>query len=179
LENKPTDDEYWIKRIPIDPSAFEVIYDRYLLQVYRYIYRKVGNQAEAEDLTSIVFLHALEGILKGQYASRNKFLAWLFSIVRIKTADHFRERKRMPIVSFDDELEPTDGHEITPGDLRGLSKCYSGLSSSEQELLALRFSADLDFKTIALILHKNTAAVKMATYRSLDKLRKRMEGSDE
>ena len=64
MENKPTDDEYWIKPIPIDPSAFEVIYDRYLLQVYRYIYRKVGNQAEARYLTSIVFLDALEGISK-------------------------------------------------------------------------------------------------------------------
>ena len=126
LENKPTDDEYWIKHIHIDTLAFEVLYDRYLLQVYRYIYWKVGNQAEAEDLTSIVFLHALEGILKGQYASRNKFSAWLFSIVRIKTADHFRERKKMPIVSFDDELELTDGHEINQGDLEACQNATPG-----------------------------------------------------
>lgn len=179
METKLFDDEYWIARVSTDISAFEVLYDRYLPKVYRFIYRRVGNQAEAEDLTSFVFLHALEGILKGQYSSRNKFSAWLFSIVRTKVADHFRERKKMPLADFDEELKTIDPQEVTPEELRYLSECYSALNNTEQELLALRFSADLDFNTIASILHKNTAAVKMATYRSLDKLRKRMEGLDE
>ena len=49
----------------------------------------------------------------------------------------------------------------------------------EQELLTLRFSAELDYKTMALLLHKNLAAVKMATYRALSKLRAKMEESNE
>lgn len=178
METKRVDDDYWVKRISFDASAFDVLYDRYLPSVYRYIYQKVGNRTEAEDLTSVVFLHALEGILKGQYTSRNKFSAWLFSIARTKTANYFRERKKMPIVDFDEELKTTDTQEFIHEEFRSLSKCYSELSHFEQELLALRFSADLDFATIASIVHKNKAAVKMATYRSLDKLRRRMEGLD-
>ncbi len=49
------DDEYWINRISTDTSAFEVIYDRYLPKVSRYIYRKVGDQMATEDLTSLFF----------------------------------------------------------------------------------------------------------------------------
>ena len=72
------DDEYWIKRMSTDTTAFEVIYDRYVDRVSRYISRKVGNPSETEELTSIVFVSVLEAIMGGKYSAQNKFAAWLF-----------------------------------------------------------------------------------------------------
>lgn len=168
------DDEYWIKRMSTDTTAFEVIYDRYVDRVSRYISRKVGNPSETEELTSIVFVSVLEAIMGGKYSAQNKFAAWLFTIARTKITNYYRERKTLPLDDVADtptnciaELEDFEDYE--------LENRFSQLTNFEQDLLALRFSADLDFKTIAIILHKKAAAVKMATYRALNKLRKSME----
>lgn len=170
------DDEYWINRIPSDSSAFEVIYDRYLPKISRYIHRKVGDQMVTEDLTSQVFFNALDGILSGRYVSRNKFAAWIFSIARTKIADYYREKQTVSLEDLHQEIGSDDHRGFEFEGNEALANCFSDLSQKEQDLLALRFSAELDFFTIALILHKNSAAIKMATYRALRNLRKKMEG---
>jgi RNA polymerase sigma factor (sigma-70 family) len=174
VETENQDDEDWVQRFSTDPTAFEKIYAHYLPLVYRYIYRRVSNQMEAEDLTSFVFLRAMEAVLEGKYRSQQKFAAWLFSIARTKVADYYRDRKNRSWATLSSDIEIADEFELMTDD-DDLAKCFSTLSEYEQELLALRFSADLDFQTIGVLMHKKTAAIKMATYRSLQKLRKRME----
>ncbi len=187
-ESRSQGDDYWVERMYTNSAAFEVIYNRYLPKISRFIYRKVGNQFATEELTSLVFFHAVEGIMIRKYSARNKFAAWLFSIARTKIADHFRERKIVSISEIQEERATETIYDIRKDQaplaskenitfVNGrLEKCFFELTDFEQDLLALRFSAELDFCTIASILHKNTAAVKMATYRALNKLRKSMEG---
>ena len=105
---------------------------------------------------------------------QNKFAAWLFTIARTKITNYYRDRQTLPLEAVAD----TPTHWIAgQEDFENgeLGKGFSQRTNIEQDLLALRFSADLDFKTIAVILRKNAAAVKMATYRALNKLRKSME----
>lgn len=179
METDYQSDEYWIKRMATDINAFEVIYDRYLPGLSRYIYRRIGDPIETEELTAEVFFHAVEGIINEKYSSRNQFAAWLFSIARVKIANFFRNRKIDSDIDTYEELSiPTNIESTTPVNIN-LEKCFRDLTDSDKELLALRFSADLDFNTIASILHKNSAAVKMATYRALRKLRQEMEKLNE
>ena len=42
-----------------DRAAFGTLYERYIDRIYRYVYFKVGNRAQAEDLTSQTFLKDL------------------------------------------------------------------------------------------------------------------------
>jgi RNA polymerase sigma-70 factor (ECF subfamily) len=71
-----------------DPSEFAALYDRYFRQIYHYLYGRVGNAAEAEDLTAQTFLAALKALPR--YHHHGHFAAWLFAIARNKTMDFYR-----------------------------------------------------------------------------------------
>jgi len=87
-----------------DTAAFSRLYRRYVTPVYRYLYKWVGNPAEAEDLTSQVFTEALEGLAR--YRERGNFAAWLFTIARRRLVDFYRQR---PCASLGDPPSPEPG----------------------------------------------------------------------
>ncbi len=163
------------------PAAFAELYRQYLNLVYRYLYLKVGNTAEAEDLTSQVFLAALEGLPR--YRHQGHFAAWLFSLARRKAADYYRGA---PLTELDHgEREPAApeadllGRVIQQEELQALSRLISALSEDERELLRLRFAARLSFEEMAAVLERKTSAVKMALYRLLERLETQLEASHE
>src|SRR5213592_4744988 len=83
-----------------DPAAFGQLYDRHVSAVYRYVYYRVRDDAEAEDLTSDVFMKALRAIPR--YEPRQAFLAWLYRIARNAVID--RARRTRIQISFEDAL---------------------------------------------------------------------------
>ena len=72
-----------------DGEAFTELYRANVHQIYRYIYCRVVSQPIAEDLTSEVFIRALEGLNKFEDRAI-PFLAWLFRIAHGRVVDHFR-----------------------------------------------------------------------------------------
>ena len=72
-------------------SAFVALYQRYLPRVYRYVYRRVGNQQDAEDVTASVFTEALESL--EDYREQGSFAGWLFTIAHHRVADHHRQQR--------------------------------------------------------------------------------------
>jgi RNA polymerase sigma-70 factor, ECF subfamily len=57
-----SDEVTLIEQARRDPDAFATLYERYLPRVYRYLYLRLGNQHDAEDITSQVFIETLEGL---------------------------------------------------------------------------------------------------------------------
>ncbi|NMC81133.1 MAG: sigma-70 family RNA polymerase sigma factor [Chloroflexi bacterium] len=158
-----------------DPAAFSALYRRYLTPVYRYLYRRVGNVAEAEDITAQVFIEALEGLMANRYREGGHFSAWLFAIARHRLADFYRQHSPIPL---EDPPLPEPGllAAIEKGDdLRRLAGLLAQLDEERQELLRLRFSAGLSFSEIALLEGRSEAAVKMAFYRTIEFLRAHWE----
>lgn len=171
-------DDYWIKRIASDVSEFDVIYDRYVTTIYKYVIRRVPNKFEAEDITADIFLTALESIIEGKYQCNNHFTSWLFTIARYRVADYYRKPAEC---SLDAAIygKPNPGSAMDWDEhYEELLSHYSKLNNYEQDLLALRFSAQLDFKKIAQIVNKSVFSVKIATYRALRKLRTSMRGEE-
>jgi len=157
-------------------QAFAALYDHYVNQIYRYQLSHVGDSVEAQDLTSQVFLSALDRL--SSYQHRGHFAAWLFMIARHKWMDYFRQDHReLPLEAAvnlpskdDPHLEALDLEEI-----QMIRRAVCKLPEEDQELIRLRFVAQLNFAEIALILGCKEEAAKKRLYRLLARLEKEME----
>jgi RNA polymerase sigma-70 factor (ECF subfamily) len=159
-----------------NPAAFGRLYDRFIQRIYRYVYSRVGNAPEAEDITSQTFIAAYESL--GRYRERGQFSAWLFRIARSKMNDHFRRSRREVgldaaerIVEVDDAL----GSLIQNEELIRLRSLIKKLNDDERELIRLRYVAELSFIEMAELLGKREDAVKKSVYRLLERLKGQME----
>ena len=164
---------------PTDPEAFAALYRQHLPAVYRYLYRRVGHAAEAEDLTAQTFTEALDGLLRGRFQPGSNFAAWIFTIARRRSADFYRQRPEVPL---DEPSDPEPGLLSAleaREDIRRLQTLLAQLDEEKQELLRLRFSAGLGFAEIALLEGRSEAAVKMSVYRTLDWLREHWDAENE
>jgi RNA polymerase sigma-70 factor (ECF subfamily) len=160
-----------------DPAAFTMLYHRYVTPVYRYLYKWVGNSAEAEDLTSQVFTEVLEGLV--HYRERGNFTAWLFTIARHKAIAAYRRQR--PNLSLD-EAEDIPGPAEDPQErvvqdeqMEQMATLFSGLDEDQRELLRLRFTASLGYANIGVLLGRSEAAVKMAIFRLLRQMHEKWE----
>ena len=90
-----------------DPQTFGLLYDRYALSIYRYLLSRLGNVAEAQDVTSQTFQKAFE--MFPRYKHRGYFSAWLFSIARSKYVDFYRRRKHEAAVLPEKQVDPHPG----------------------------------------------------------------------
>jgi RNA polymerase sigma-70 factor (ECF subfamily) len=94
-----------------DPRVFGELYQLYVQQVFRYLYSRLGNVHDAEDITAQTFLVAFESF--DRFRQDGHFSSWLFTIARNKAMDHFRQRKNSTtmdvIESIPVEYDPLAG----------------------------------------------------------------------
>ena len=160
-----------------EAEAFGVLYDRYVDQVYRYTFYRVRNEAEAEDVTSEVFMRALRAIPK--YEPRQAFLAWLYRIARNAVIDRSRRRANRQQVSFEDALaHPNADQVVNPdegllagSDASAVRKAMQQLTPLQQEILVLRYVEGYDTKTISKLVGKRDGTVRGIEFRALNALR--------
>ena len=159
------------------PSAFALLYQRYLPRVYHYVRARLQTDDEATDLTQQIFLQALEAL--PSYRPRGApFVAWLFQIARHAVID--RHRRRKTIVSWDalpvafhtpTGYQDLDAQLVHHESLAQLNTLLAELGPLQRELLALRFAAGLSAPQIALVVGKSPAAVKKQLTRLLHTLK--------
>lgn len=158
-------------------TNFTELYHRNATPLFYYLYSRVHNVADAEDLTSQTFMTALENL--SRLHDPLQFRPWVFTIARNKASDFLRKSQRHPSVDYDEELGQTQaggGLSQTEQDrLRDLECLISRLSPLEQEYLRLRIVADLPFAEIASILREPETRLKKKYYRLLERLQAQME----
>ncbi|HEY6204344.1 MAG TPA: RNA polymerase sigma factor [Candidatus Limnocylindria bacterium] len=158
-----------------DPAAFGTLYDRHVSAVYRYVYYRVRDDAEAEDLTSDVFMKALRAIPR--YEPRQAFLAWLYRIARNAVIDNVRRGGRQ--VSFEDALLHPEVHNVVDPDLEVLAgsdkdtlrTALGQLTPLQQEVIVLRFLEGYSTDEIAKLIGKREGTVRGIQFRALGALR--------
>ena len=160
-----------------EAEAFGVLYDRYVDQVYRYTFYRVRNEAEAEDVTSEVFMRALRAIPK--YEPRQAFLAWLYRIARNAIIDRSRRQASRKQVSFEDALaHPNADQVVNPdegllagSDATAVRRAMQQLTPLQQEILVLRYVEGFDTKTISKLVGKRDGTIRGIEFRAISALR--------
>ena len=174
------EDEDLVSLATTDYAAFDVLYRRYAVPVYRYCYARTDSVADAEDLTTQTFLAALEGIQR--FRSRKSFSAWLFGIARHKCADFYRAEYADQGTSMGDDIESVvdSSDEVDPETqvgLRELLDCVergiSFITKDRIDALRLRYWGGLSIADISIVTRRSQAAVKMLISRAISDLRER------
>jgi RNA polymerase sigma factor (sigma-70 family) len=144
-------------------------------RVYAYVAYRIGDGADAEDVTSDTFERALR-YRKSYDPSRGEPISWLLGIARRCIDDSYNQR--VELVDQPPELQaPGDLEEDTAGRLR-LAAAMAGLGEREQELVALRYGADLTARQIGELLGLQTNAVEVALHRALGRLRDALQDAE-
>jgi RNA polymerase sigma-70 factor, ECF subfamily len=162
-----------------DPRAFAVLYERYVDRIYSYVYHRVGNVYEAEDLTSRTFFRALSH-LESYVDKGYPFSAWLYRIAHNLIANWYRDRGRRPVVSLETLVlgSPPEEHPESmtqdQDDRRFLQEVIADIDPLRQELLVLKFAEGLSNAEIGAVLGRSEGAIKSLYHRTLLQLRKQM-----
>lgn len=155
-----------------NPEAFGKIYDEYVDQIFRYIYYKVGNFAEAQDLTGQTFLKAFENI--GSYEFRDvAFSSWLYRISHNLVVDFFRRESKRESIPIE-EHPPTPANTGNPVetvmadlDSERLYKALQKLTHNQREVIILKFIDNMSNSAVAEIMGISVGAVKSTQKRGL------------
>jgi RNA polymerase sigma-70 factor, ECF subfamily len=143
-------------------------------RVYAYVAYRVGDGAEAEDLTSETFERALR--YRDSYDSkRGEPVAWLIGIAR-----RCIEGARLRPESLAEAVETADTIDVEAETVERLTlaQAVDRLDERDRELIALRYGSDLSARQIGELLDLRTNAVEVALHRALARLRKLLEGED-
>jgi RNA polymerase sigma-70 factor (ECF subfamily) len=156
-------------------AAFGLLYDKHVDAVYRYVFYRVRDDAEAEDLTSDVFMKALRAIPK--YEPRQAFLAWLYRIARNAVIDKVRRGGRQ--VPYEDALAHPEVHQVIEPDAELLAlsdkttlrQALAQLTPLQQEVIVLRFLEGFSTLEIAKLIGKREGTVRGIQFRAIGALR--------
>jgi RNA polymerase sigma-70 factor (ECF subfamily) len=167
----PTESELVHRAMRKDAAAFGQLYELHLDSIYRYIYYRVGNAAEAEDLTEQVFLKAWEHI--GGYDDRGlPFAAWLYRMAHNQVIDYRRTRKVAEPLS-DLLVEKTAGPEETAErhmEMAEVAAALRSLSPDQQQIIILRFVQGCTHAEAAAIMGRSEGALRALQCRALTSL---------
>jgi RNA polymerase sigma-70 factor (ECF subfamily) len=162
-----------------NPESFGLLYEKYVGKIYNYIYFKVGNSDDAQDLTAKVFFKALKSI--GNYRHMGlPFSAWLYRIAHNLVANHHRDRSRVTEVSIDNLILVDQSRSAAPEavmvrkqDNAYLLELINELTPQKRELIVLKFVQKLSNQEIGVIFGKTEGAIKSLYHRTLTELKEK------
>jgi RNA polymerase sigma-70 factor (ECF subfamily) len=161
-----------------DPRRFEVLYRKYIAQVYSFALYELRDPHAAEDVTARVFLNALAGLPRfreREDAPQGSFKAWLFQIARNAIANERRRTRRHRQAPIDDALalpavdSATDpaASAIRRDELARAWRAVEALPDDRRRALVLRFVLELSPREIGELMGRTEGAVRVLVHRAL------------
>jgi RNA polymerase sigma-70 factor (ECF subfamily) len=173
-------DAWLIERARHDPEAFGILYERYVNRIYTYLYYRVGNHHDAEDLTARTFFQALKHI--SRYEERGiSFGVYLHRIAHNLASNWHRDhswQEDIPIEQLESIEDGADEPQVLieqQEERAMLLRAVRRLSPDQQQVLILRHVEQMDNATIAKIMGRSRGAIKALYHRTLVALRKEMD----
>ena len=156
-----------------DPEAFAQLYDIYAPRIYRFVFFKVSNHEEAEDITSDVFLKAWHYI--NEQKRVESFSGLLYRIARNLVIDLYRRRTNQPVIALE-KIEIGDKGDLVEElsdkiESKKIIQDLEKLKYEYKEIVTLRYVDGLEISEIATITGKGEIAVRVTIHRALKKLK--------
>ena len=159
----PRDEAVLVVAAQNDPAAFAPLYERYVNAIYRYAYRRVGNHAEAEEVTWQTFKQAIAA-LPGFEWSGPPFGVWLFTIA----ANVIAQRARTSGLEIAVDEMATNVAQDAAGNR--LEAAVRQLPLDQQRAIVLRFSRGLKSREIGQAIGQSEGAAKRLIHQALTSL---------
>lgn len=166
-----------------DSKSLDILIARYLKLIYSFVYKNVGNTAEAEDITQEVFIKVWKNIRK--FDQNKNFRPWIFQIAKNTSIDFLRKKKTIPFSRFENEKGQNplaDNIAAAPlnlieklSDKKVLAAAMHNLTDKEQKIINLRHNDGMSFKEIAEVFDESINTVKSRYRRTLMALRKNIK----
>ncbi len=161
-------------------SAFVQLYQSYYTKVFAFVYSRVGNVELSKDLTAETFEKAYT---KGRGVREPAaYGTWLFVVAKNVVVGHYRRRKRelngMDRVKdslwLSDQPENPESRAIQSEQFVHIMRHLRDLPWRDQELLSLKFDAELTYAEIAQVMAMSEVNVRVSIFRALKRLRDRV-----
>ncbi len=165
-------------------DGFEEIITEYLKLVYNFVYRFVGDQAMAEDITQETFVKVWKNLKK--FNQKQNFKTWIFTVARNTAIDWLRKKRNITFseldrnleegkISFEENivnLEPLPDEVFEKKELvQKLEKILSQIHPDFREIIILHHTEEMTFEEVARIVGKPVNTVKSQYRRALHQIR--------
>jgi RNA polymerase sigma-70 factor (ECF subfamily) len=173
MPDDPTHDldaDLLARALNLESQALSEIHQRYFTRIYQYAYLRTGDTHTAEDIASETFVRLLDSFNKGR-PPHTTLRGWLFGVAAHLVADHYNRRLVTELTEF--QMDGFSTVLIAEQRLRlaGVQAAIGGLTSDQQEVLALRFASGLSLEETANHMNRTVTAVKALQFRAIDTLR--------
>jgi len=166
-----------------DEKSLEILIHRYLKPIYSFVYRYVGNEQEAEDITQEIFVKAWRNLKK--FNQNKSFKTWIFTIAKNTSIDFLKKKKAIPFSQFENEKGENKFIErlTNPSSLFNellervgieevLNAAINQLAPKYCTVLFLHYNDHFTFREIAEVLREPLNTIKSRHRRSIAILRK-------
>lgn len=165
----------WITEAKRDPEKFGPLYTKYHEQIFRYVYQRMDDEELAFDVTSQVFVKAMNNLHKYEYRGV-PFSSWLYRIAKSELYQAFRDRKARRTVNTDsmhlfEMIEEFEEEENSQNKTK-LIQCLALLREQDLQLIELRYFEKRSYREIGEILDITENNAKVRAFRALERLKK-------
>jgi RNA polymerase sigma-70 factor, ECF subfamily len=156
-----------VVELPVARRATDIALDELEL-VYAFIYARVGNRADAEDLTQQVAMKAIPRLRQGAPASAIR--GYLFATARSVLGAFWSTRLGLSEAELREDLAPASPpppSSSSEDHTETVQQILSQLSDNYRRVLELRFLHGYSLKEVAAEMHSTVGAIKVMQLRAL------------
>lgn len=176
----PSDETLMLAYAAGDTGAFEQLYGRHRTRLYRYLLRRLRDNALADELFQDIWQRVISARL--EWKPDAGFTSWLYTIAHHRLADHWRSLKyRPPAPSDAEERVAAVADPDTPERVlseferrRQLQLALDDLPDEQREVVLLRLEQELTLEEIGEVTGVGRETVKSRLRYAMDKLRSRI-----
>jgi RNA polymerase sigma-70 factor (ECF subfamily) len=160
---------------PEDQDRLVWAYQTQVTAIYQYLYSRVGNRPDAEDLTAQVFMKAIQGMRRD--VSVGELRSWLYRVAQTTLADHWRQYYAEDLTELEDEVAPLPPGRENPEAIGRIEGLLATLPDSYRRVLELRFLRGYSVRETAHELGLTETNVKVLQFRALNRAGRERKGN--